>query len=366
MKKLKILCLFFVAIATNFPQNSKASELRFCPSGPPELTRMRPGFEMEMQRPVLKDLERPMENPEGFPIFPSWITPRKEAAIENSIKNGDYIDIPDGTVINKHTVWDANLPVVIRGSVFFEPPGGLTIKPGTPVLRKVGYVWEKKGLTIRTGSYLKAEGRSNDLIVFLPNPIPDYDDSWGCYNWAVHVQEGASAKISNCRIFGAWLGIWAQGNVQISNTETWNCKAGVYAEGSNGSAFQLKVSNSIGYNCSRSGVTYYLDDVNGIADPSSIVEISGCTFTGFFYGGYAHDYGIEGHGVKDPNKAGTVILKDNLITSSWAYGVGLFDGYMRSEEMKCHCYWNNIWDKNPDNPLPDIKPQFDIYCPFTF
>ncbi len=242
---------------------------------------------------------------------------------------GDYVNIPAGP-LTENTIWDSN--VVLLGCVEVNNVM-LVIKPGVEVRITNG---EEGGIIVRNNGCLIANGTPDEMINFFPTSTEDPR-----YNYAIKLEETASplCEISYCTIYYAETGIWSENKrleTPIHDNSIWSCTAGI---GQDGPMLTDVINNEV-INAIEVGIGANLADVNDTASNINEILIENNTIVGWYDAGMGQDFGIYISGVEDPNDAGTVIMANNLIVTSWVSAICQTGGWIRSCVV-CNGFYGN-------------------------
>jgi hypothetical protein len=260
--------------------------------------------------------------------------------------------------ITTNQVWDANNVYHITDVNGIDVQALLVIEPGTTVI--FGY---QCGLFVNNGGTLISKGTPDKPIIFTPDWLYyDYPDYIGYY-WQVlesdgpyyysplYIEETASpgTTIRYNLIEGAVAGIVTD-NISlvepIENNYLFGNIWGIFEFGPK----LTDIRNNLCFYNDQSGIEAYLaHDPNDVPDANNIFTIEQNTCDAYQY------CGITIHGVQDPNEAPIVHLLNNIVSSSYWYGLNLVDGAMYASAINTG-YYDNFYNKNWE---------FDEYNPVT-
>ena len=267
--------------------------------------------------------------------------------------------------ITTNQVWDANDVYYITAETV-NVQALLVIEPGTTVI--FGY---QCGMFVNNGGTLISKGTPNEPIIYAPDYMyfssPDYIGYYwqalasdGSYYYSpLHIQETASpaTTIRYCMIEGAVAGIVSE-NIRlvqpIENNYLFGNVYGIFESGPK----LTDIRNNLCFYNDEAGIEAYLADANGIADTDNIFTIEQNTCDSYQY------CGITVHGVAEPNEVPTVHLLNNIVSSSYWYGLNLVDGYMQMLVVNTGYYdngQNKNWEFDEYNP---VVAQSNPYYPY--
>jgi hypothetical protein len=217
----------------------------------------------------------------------------------------------------------------------------LVIEPGTVI----GFA-AAKAMFVNNGGALISVGTPNEPVIYTSDSgTPSYGD----YYCPMCIEQTASdnTKIIYSYIEYAYAGIITLNKELNSNIEN-NCfYSNVYGIIEHGIE-HTDIQNNLIFGSYYSGIEIFMESAAGQADANSriIIENNTCD--------YYQDNGITVHGVEDANKAGLVVLNNNIVSGSYQYGLALVDDYM-SAIVANTGYFDNTNDKNwafdEDNPI---------------
>jgi hypothetical protein len=280
----------------------------------------------------------------------------------SSMYSNSYIVYDANAVLTDNTVWDRD--VVLNATVFVEGCL-LAIKPGVTIYISP----DSGGIIVRNGGALSANGTNEEPVYFLPFPGE-------VYSCAIEMQTTASpaSAISYCYIEGAWSAVWINNcrlEQPLEQITTWDCFIGIYEEGPN----LTDIINNELINSREAGAEIYLTHVNDPIDPNlcssdTHILIEHNTIFGWNnYLGYGQQSGLSLHGATEPNKAGWVLMADNLIGRSLGFAIYMPDGWIACPGKFNHGYFDNMFidyaDWLTDEPWNEFNPQYVTGWPFA-
>jgi hypothetical protein len=295
--------------------------------------------------------------------FAEWS--RRIAMLSESGSEPNVIEINSDITTNQ--IWDANNVYYITDANGVDVQALLIIEPGTTVI--FGY---QCGLFVNNGGALIAKGTPDKPIIFTPDYMYyDYPDYIGYY-WQVLAYEGPyyysslfiedtaspATTIRYCMIEGAIGGI-VTSNIRLANPIENNYLFGnIYGIYELGPAL-TDIRNNLCFYNDEAGIEAYLaPDPNDVPDTDYPFTIEQNTCDSYQY------CGITVHGVAEPNKVPTVHLLNNIVSSSYWYGLNLVDGYMQMLVVNTGYYdngQNKNWEFDEYNP---VIAQSNPYYPY--
>jgi hypothetical protein len=261
--------------------------------------------------------------------------------------------------ITTNQVWDANNVYYITDANGVDVQALLVIEPGTTVIFGNGC-----GLFVNNGGTLISKGTPDKPIIFTPDWVYyDYPDNIGYY-WQVlyyygpqyfcpiYIESTASpaTTITYSMIEGAVSGIVTE-NIRlvepIENNYLFGNSLGIFEFGPK----LTDIRNNLCFYNDEAGIEAYLSpDPNDVPDTENPFTIEQNTCDGSQYA----FCGITLHGVEDANEAPTVYLLNNVVSSSYWYGLNLVDGYMQMVVVNTGYYengQNKNWEFDEYNPI---------------
>jgi len=279
--------------------------------------------------------------PAGESLLPQSFTPRDILLTAEQSENGELqlneLD-SDPTVIyvssdiTTNQIWTADNIYYVTTNV--QVQALLVIEPDTTV------VFDYYGaLIVNNGGTLLSVGRPDQPIIYTAaDPY-----GWGDYEYAIYVQETASpaTKIVYSYIECAFIAIRTD-NIRLDNPIENNIlfynNCGILEYGTQHTdIINNLIAFGFNWNYYSYAIKVYMESQTG-GDAESVVLIQNNTCDDF-------DYGVTIHGTDIQADAGTVLLKNNIVSGSYEVGLNLVDDYMLAIVAN-NGYYNNAANKN--------------------
>jgi hypothetical protein len=259
----------------------------------------------------------------------------------------NIIDISSNITTN--TIWTSNNIYHILNAI--EVNGAmLVIEPGTTVTFAGG--GSDAGIKVLNGGTLIARGTGDNPILFTSDSsTPDYDD----YYYAAYIDETASTatQFTYCIVEWAYSGI-ALFNIDldtnIENNYFMACVWGITEYGTK----HTDIINNLCFGSGYCGIYVNMKSLSDVSDADSIIKIQNNTCD-------YQECGITIYGADDFDTAGSVELKNNIVSEASDYGISLWDYlYITANN---NGYYNNY---SNTNSFPEYDPIEVFETPYVY
>ena len=255
--------------------------------------------------------------------------------------------IPGDMVINTNTVWDED--VHLNGKVYVDG-AMLVIMPSVEV-------WNDPngGIIVQNNGVISARGLPNNPITFTSYAEATNED----YDFAIKIEETAlsASTIIYCDIQHAAKGIYIANNKlenPLENNKIENCYDAVVQYGPE----LTDIYNNVITNSSDDGIEISLAWPSYPGDPNGASNTTQINIEHNLINGSS--YGVTVWGVDGPDEAGTVVMKNNLLTGCSQYAI-YQSGWMATIRLSNGYYANN----EIGNPQTDVLPVYLDDDPFV-
>jgi hypothetical protein len=260
----------------------------------------------------------------------------------------NIIDISSNITTN--TIWTSDNIYHVLNAI--DVNGAmLVIEPGTTVTFAGG--GSSAGIKVLNGGTLIARGTPDEPILFTSDSSsPYYDD----YYYAAYIEETASTatQFTYCIVEWAYAGI-ALFNIDldtnIENNYFMACVWGITEHGPK----HTDIINNLCFGSRYCGIYVNMKSLLDVSDADSIVKIQNNTCD------YYQECGIIVYGADDFDTAGSVELKNNIVSEASDYGISLWDClYVTANN---NGYYNNY---SNTNGFPEYDPVEVFEMPYVY